>query len=143
MLDTTITQTLAILDNNFIAAWSQSAPITPTLMFAWEHNYRAVNLSSESLSWSNNILQVDVSTSGANPVPLKQENGMKWAPYGYNSSDGWFAADINAYWNELDSQLPGSFSGDDDIVTDVTLAKDLYLGMYSGETTQASRTWSA
>ena len=84
LLDITVTQTLTILDSAFTSAWSASDPITPTLMFAWEHNYRTVGLSSENLSWSNAVLTVEVATSGANPVQIIQENGMNWAPDGYN-----------------------------------------------------------
>ncbi len=43
--------------NGFTARWSAAAPITPTLLFAYEDSYRAVNDSPESqanasMAWS-------------------------------------------------------------------------------------------
>ncbi len=134
MMASVITETKAILDNHFTGVTSVTDPITPTVMFAWEHNYRVVSLSSDNLSWSDKILTVDVATSGDNIVPLEQENGMKWAPFAYSSDDDWYAADINAYWNNLDNLLPGYMSGSDDVPTDVAMSKLLYFGMNSGET---------
>ncbi|MCA9875491.1 MAG: hypothetical protein KC441_17595, partial [Anaerolineales bacterium] len=134
MMDTAITQTASVLTDSFTSAWSATNLITPTLMFAWEHTYRVVGLSSDHLSWAGNILTVDVAASGTDPVQVQQTNGMKWAPYGYNPTDGWFAADFNSYWTELDTLLPNFFSGDDDVDGEVASAEFLYLGMYGGET---------
>jgi hypothetical protein len=134
MMDTVITKTQEVLTDTFTSEWSPSSPITPTIMFAWEQNHRTVGLSSDHLSWSENILTIDVATSGVDPVLVQQSNGMKWAPYAYNSTDQWFAADFNAYWLQMDTLLPVYFSGDDDVDADVATAEFLYLGMYSGET---------
>ncbi|MFZ0546708.1 MAG: LamG-like jellyroll fold domain-containing protein [Candidatus Promineifilaceae bacterium] len=138
MLDTVITQTVDVLNSTFTGVWTAENPITPTVMFAWEHSYRAVSLSSNNLSWSDNILTVDVATNGDNIIQVEQENGMKWAPYSYTVDDGWNAADINDYWNNLDNLLPDYMSGSSDVATDVTLGKLLYLGMYGGETNYVS-----
>ncbi|MFZ0547184.1 MAG: LamG-like jellyroll fold domain-containing protein, partial [Candidatus Promineifilaceae bacterium] len=133
MLDAAITQTVDALNNNFTSFWTDNEPITPTVMFAWEHEFRAVSLSSSNLSWSGDVLKADVARSGNGIIQVEQVNGIKWAPYSYTTTDGWVAADINTYWTNLDNLLPDYMGGSDDVAADVAMGKLLYLGMYNGE----------
>ncbi len=141
LFDTAITRTTNVLDANFTSLWSSDEPITPTIMFAWEHQYRAVNLDGEPLGspnvdWSGRVLTVDVAKSGPDAVELETANGLKWAPYAYDSGSGWLAADINNYWIDLDTLLMPDFADEpdpQDRADDILMAKLLYATLYNGQ----------
>ncbi|MCP4212237.1 MAG: hypothetical protein GY764_12270 [Halieaceae bacterium] len=141
MMDTTITQTVQILDSTFTSAWSASEPITPTIMYAYEQTYRSLNLDetltgSGNLNWAGNNLAVNMPSSGADAVEVQTMASVKWAPYAYDSATGWDMADLQDYYDDLSAQLGSSF----DHVTDPqeadtyqTMAQLLYVTIYSGD----------
>jgi hypothetical protein len=98
-----MTDSKELLERVFTPHWSESAPITPTLMFAREEHYRTVNLdvqgSSTNVSWSGDQLTIDLPTGGSDGVPVQTVAGVNWAPYRFRA--GWEASPIDAYWSDL------------------------------------------
>ncbi|MEZ4559822.1 MAG: hypothetical protein R2854_25845, partial [Caldilineaceae bacterium] len=141
MADTTITQTVGVLDTTFTPAWSPSAPITPTIMIAYEQTYRSLNLDetvngSPNFSWSDAQLHVGFPQSGADAVEPRTMNSVKWTPYAYDPAVGWGMADLDAYYDDLTAQLGVAFSDiadPDEASTEQTMAQVLYVSIYTGE----------
>ncbi|MCB0159740.1 MAG: thrombospondin type 3 repeat-containing protein, partial [Caldilineaceae bacterium] len=143
LLDTTITQTVRILDDHFTGAWTATAPITPTIMSVYEQQYRDLNLDqsmtgSSHVAWNGNDLTLSLPQSGSDAVGVDTMVSLKWTPYAYDPVTGWAAADIQQYWNSLnadwgpsfvDPQYPGQAE------TYQTLAQHQYMSVYSGANT--------
>ncbi len=137
LMDTTVTQTINILDANFTSI-AESTPITPTLMFAYEELYRGMNLDdiaagSPNIGFSNNRLQVMLPSTGSNPVEVTTMHSLKWAPYSYQS--GWMAADIQEFYDELTDHWGVAFSSledEEEAETYQTMAQLVYIAVFNG-----------
>lgn len=91
----------AVLDTNFTSRWSASNPITPTLMYAFEDNYRALNYSPESQASNGLVLNNGRVTVDLNGTVVQTVAGLSWSPYSYNGTL-WLQLDMQSYWRELD-----------------------------------------
>ncbi|MCA9980170.1 MAG: hypothetical protein KDD89_05040, partial [Anaerolineales bacterium] len=85
-------------------------PISPTLLFAYEWQFRTVNLDqaphAPNFNWSdsNSHLTINLAES-TNPIPVQVITSLKWTPYRYNATPddaGWETFDIADYWFELE-----------------------------------------
>jgi hypothetical protein len=130
-----MTDTKAILSGVFTAHWSESAPITPTLMFAREERYRAVNLDtpgSHNIQWSGRQLTVDLPPSGDGSVQVHTLAGINVSPYRYRAS-AWEACPIDEYWHELAERYPFDDESDQEVADGKQLGVQLYyLTLYKG-----------
>ncbi len=103
-----MTDTKAILDN-FTPFWKPAAPITPTLLFAREETFRALNLSQVNkgniVKWNGNQLTLDFNADGG--TPLTTLAGLNWAPYRFDGSR-WQSEPMDQYWNELSRRSEGA-----------------------------------
>ena len=86
---------------------------------------------SNNLSWNGNNLRVQLPSGGAEAVAVKTLNGVKWAPYAYDSVAGWAAYDIESYWRVLGDLLTSTFSDSDYPNTEQALVQLLYLDTYN------------
>ncbi len=143
VMQTTVTNTVQLLDSHFTSHWSASQPITPTIMLAVEQSYRALNLDQAmteegNFGWDGNGLTVSLPTSGegSGSIPLSTSAALSWTPYSYSESGGWVAADINQYYDDLSAQLGSAFSTVTDPAqasTQQTMAQILYISLYGGD----------
>ena len=135
MIDTTVTQTLNILDNVFTSVWSASEPITPTIMIATEQSNRDLNLDESGLSSAN------FSWGGKNSLTVNWNNiavdtkaSLKWTPYAYDPATGWDAADMNSYIDSLSDELSSTLDPTDpETPTTITMSTVLYTSVVSGD----------
>ncbi len=140
LMDTAVTQTEALLDDNFTGAWSVSQPITPTVLLAVEQSFRAVNLDqvtfgSPLFDLNSRGLTLDLPQSGDNAVEIETIASLKWTPYQYDSIDGWAAADMPTFWQEMETQLGGSFedlADPEEADTYHTATQFFYMSIYAG-----------
>ncbi|MFZ0545645.1 MAG: hypothetical protein WAM60_09415, partial [Candidatus Promineifilaceae bacterium] len=131
MITTTITTTNQVLTDNFNSYWTPTNLITPTLMYAWQETYRAINMDetiteTNTLTWTGNNLKVDMAPNAVSSETLA---GVKWTPYAYNGSK-WALADIEAFWEQMKKQLAGTFADNEYPETDQAWAQLLYLSVY-------------
>lgn len=134
----TMTDTKAILNNAFTPYWTQSSPISPTILFAREERYRDLNLDDNLLSpgvmiqWTGNKLTADLRPDRA---PLETLAGMSWAPY-RRVNNAWESYPIDEYWNELQRRYAPEFSGEPDPdvgAGQVIVGQLFYLLLFRGE----------
>lgn len=91
-----------ILDAQFTPHWSAGAPITPTILYASEDNFRAIALAPETetnggVTWSGNQVAFDM-----NGVMPQTVAAVSWTPYRFNAATHqWLPADMSTYWAEL------------------------------------------
>ncbi|MEZ4560620.1 MAG: hypothetical protein R2854_30000 [Caldilineaceae bacterium] len=140
LFDTTITQTVGLLDEVYTGVWTESEPITPTLMYVSEDSYRALNLNefsvgNDNLGWNGNALTVDLAQSGDNAVQVETTATVKWTPYSYDPVGGWAPADMERFIETLDAELVDIFDTMDEADTAAayrTMAQTLYITVYNG-----------
>ncbi|MCP4212940.1 MAG: hypothetical protein GY764_15890 [Halieaceae bacterium] len=145
LMQIAVTETVKILENTFTSVWSEQQPITPTLLFATQHQFRALNLDEGNpndqagddgaIAWNGANLTLSLPQSGESANPVILSSLVKWAPYVYDPAIGWAAADIIKFWDEMNAQLGGSFgdiSDSDEAKTYQTMAQMLYLAAYQG-----------
>ncbi|MDX1413779.1 MAG: LamG-like jellyroll fold domain-containing protein [Candidatus Promineifilaceae bacterium] len=139
--DTSVTQTVKILNDQFTSAWSAADPITPTLMFAYQEQYRSLNMDqgyagSPNFALSGSSANLDLPSTGADAVSLNTKASVKWTPYTYDPVNGWDTADIQEFYDELTVNLGSSFADvtdPDEAETYQTMAQQLYVTVYDGE----------
>jgi hypothetical protein len=130
-----MTDTKALLESTFTPYWSESDPITPTLMFAREERARAVNLDFEGrgdiISWNSRQIIINLASSGDSGVHVTTMAGVRWSPYRFRA--GWEGCPIDEYWEELEHRYPYSEEEDPEVATGMTyFTQLLYLGLYEG-----------
>jgi len=139
-----MTETKQILDDHFTAHWSSSAPISPTLMFAREERYRALNLDEHRnpgttlVRWSSNGRQL---TLDLKPSDVERQTvaGLNWASYKYKDSE-WMPYPIEDFWKELERRYNKAFSAEFSDDSDpeaargggVLVSQVYYLALYNG-----------
>jgi len=138
-----VTETRQILDDYFTPYWTESEPISPTLLFALEHRFRGLNLDgnrigASTIAWSegNRSLTLDLEPGD---VQVQTMAGMNWAPYKYQDGE-WTAYPIEDYWLELQrryqEQFADEFGGESDPEEvrggAVTLMQIHYVSLYHG-----------
>ncbi|NUM44642.1 MAG: hypothetical protein HUU38_08030, partial [Anaerolineales bacterium] len=100
-----------ILNTQFSPLWSVTQPFTPTLLYAYEDNFRALNDSPETntavpvgsenvkgMDWTGSSLTVNLRATVAQTTA-----GMNWSPYRYNGAT-WTAMEATDYLGELDAR---------------------------------------
>jgi type II secretory pathway pseudopilin PulG/subtilisin-like proprotein convertase family protein len=141
MMTVTMTDTKKILNDHFPTS------AKPTLLFAREESFRALNLdeqrtNSPNIQWASDNprqLKLSLPTSGDNKVPVQTVAGLNWAPYRYQD-DAWESYPIEDYWDELERRYERDFSGeysDEENPADVRggavfMGQVYYLTLYSG-----------
>jgi hypothetical protein len=131
-----------ILNSHFTPHWSVTEPITPTLLYAYEDNFRALNLAPESVTpvpvgdqmvrgmdWNGRALTVNLRATVAQTTA-----GMNWASYRYNGAT-WNAIEATAYLTELDRRYGDAIDPLDspESAEGKTAANQLYyLMLYNG-----------
>lgn len=95
-----------VLNAQFTPAWSAAAPITPTLLYVYEDNFRAVSDSPQAradagVQWTGS--QVNVNMNWASPQWVA---GLNVAPY-TRQSGAWRPLDMVTYGAELDRRFQG------------------------------------
>ena len=116
-----VTETARLLKNTYSGFWSDTQPITPTLLFAQEARARVVDLDSYpgsgNVTWDGrkltlNMTPVDQNCGGkpCKAVPELLSAYMSWASYSYDP--------INQRWQSLSpdsfvSYLPKIYSASD------------------------------
>ncbi|MCB0156586.1 MAG: hypothetical protein KDD83_00520, partial [Caldilineaceae bacterium] len=134
MLDTTVTQTVTLLDNVFTPVWSASAPVTPTIMLASEQTYRDLNLDAahvgdNAVQWTGD----QALTLDWNGIETDTLASLKWTPYAYDPSDGWAATDLGGYIDDLNLYLAGTLDPDDPSATVMdNMNQLLYSAIFTG-----------
>jgi subtilisin-like proprotein convertase family protein len=145
VMTTAITESAAILDDNFTACWTESDPVSPTLLFAREERYRSVNLDGHrvddaTIQWDDDgrQLTVDFAPQDADPVEVHTAAGLNWAPYKYEDGE-WTACPIEDYWQVLERRYERDFLQDDFYTDDdkarggaVIVGQVYYLSLYKG-----------
>lgn len=130
-----MTDTASILDGRFSPHVESGNAISPTLMFAREERFRAVNLDSQAgsdlVTWRGSNLTVDFNT---HDVPLQTVAGLSWAPFRYNDEgQRWESFAIDEYWDLLESRYPFVEETDPQIAAGKQFALQLlYLSLYAG-----------
>ncbi|MCP4167230.1 MAG: hypothetical protein GY759_15275 [Chloroflexi bacterium] len=138
---TTITNTLSVLNTNFSSHWSAAEPITPTIMLAYDQTFRALNLDemlggNPNMSLSGSTLTASLPTSGDNKVVSQTVATVKWTPYAYDPASGWTTADMEAYWDAMNEHLGSSFTDytdQDEARTYQTMSQLIYLSAFNAE----------
>ncbi len=130
-----MTDTKTLLESVFTPYWSESDPITPTLMFAREERARTANLDvtgyGDIMSWDGAQLTIDLPSSGDSGVQMSTVAGVRWSPYRFRA--GWEACPIDEYWEELERRYPYSEEEDPEVAAGMTyFAQLFYLGIYQG-----------
>ncbi len=130
-----MTDTQELLERVFTPHGSASAPITPTLMFAREERFRAVNLDAQGqgghIEWSGGQLTVHLPRGDQDEVQVTTLAGMNWAPYRFRA--GWEACPMDDYWGELARRHPFADVEDAEQAAGLQLGLQLYyLALYQG-----------
>ncbi len=130
-----MTDTKALLESVFTPHWSESAPITPTLMFVREERARTANLDVEGrgdiIVWDGAQLAVDLPTSGDGGLQVMTVGGVRWSPYRFRA--GWEGCPIDKYWEELEQRYPYSEQADPEVAAGMMyFTQLLYLSLYQG-----------
>ncbi|MCE7988086.1 MAG: DUF11 domain-containing protein [Caldilinea sp. CFX5] len=106
MARATIDRAQAILQANFSSRWSASTPISPTLLYAYEWQSRALNLDqqggSDAVQWDATGRQLTVSFRSDNAAPAQTLASLKLQPYRFNGST-WQTYGLAEYWQTLES----------------------------------------
>lgn len=138
-----VTETRQVLDDYFTPYWTESEPISPTLLFACEHRFRGLNLDANrigasTIAWSedNRSLTLDLEPDD---VQVQTMAGLNWAPYKYQDGE-WAACPIEDYWPELqkryEEQFREEFSDEPNPEEvrggAVTLMQIYYVSLYHG-----------
>ena len=140
IMTTVQTTTLAVLNDNFSPVWSPGNPVSPTLLFSRQDNYRNFNLDLEVdrgldvFNWQNKQLTIHMSQSD---VPLETASTISWAPYLYdNAAATWKSYPIEQYWDYLGQSMEQSmadeFSDPRAAGGGKLLAQMYYIRMMSG-----------
>ncbi|HRI56354.1 MAG TPA: hypothetical protein PK170_04575, partial [Anaerolineae bacterium] len=108
--------TPALLNSVFTPFWSAANPISPSLLFAREERFRALNLAQtgtgQAAQWSGNTLTLDFRADGG--APLQTIAGLNMARYRYNSVTArWDTLSIEDAWAAWDQQYAGAQPGED------------------------------
>jgi hypothetical protein len=136
MVSIPMTDTKELLERVFSPYWSDSAPITPTLMLVREERFRATNLDVEgdsgNVSWDSTRLCIDLPPSGDEGVAIVTLAGINWAPYAFDGA-AWDAYSMEDYWEELERRYPFSEVDDAEQAAGMTFFLQLYyLGVNRG-----------
>ena len=110
-------QSKNVLNNDFSPVWTASDPITPTIMYAYEWQFRVLNLDVEPLNnavqWSGNGRQLTIDFNDTGAPPAQTIAALKWQPYAYDSAAGqWQTADMLQFWNVLERRYLADFQAD-------------------------------
>ena len=108
--------TQALLGSVFTPFWSAAAPISPSLLFAREERFRALNLAQvgagQAAQWSGNTLTFDFRAD--NGAPLQTVAGLNMTKYRYNSAAAkWETMPIEDAWAAWDQTYAGAEPGED------------------------------
>ncbi len=135
MLQAVTEDEITPLLDTFTPAWTPSAPITPTILFAFEYEFRAANLDSrdvdQSVQWNPAGDTLTVNLSGA---PASTITSLKMSPYVYDGQ-AWAQMAADAYYNLLEKRYAPEFAGDPnpDEAEGQVVAVQLYLfTLYQG-----------
>lgn len=108
VISTAMTTTASILNRSFTPRWSAAQPITPTLLFAREERFRALNLdlldSDAVTSGEGNLLRLDLTADGG--APLQTLAGINWAPFAFRNAR-WVSLSLRDYYPELERRTTG------------------------------------
>ncbi len=122
--------TPALLNSVFTSFWSTGNPISPSLLFAREERFRAMNLTQQgagqAVTWSGSTLTLDFRADGG--VPAQTIAGVNMARYQYdNTSGAWRSMAIEEAWAAWDQYYAGAEPGED---VNVAAGKLAILEMY-------------
>ncbi|MFZ6027824.1 MAG: LamG-like jellyroll fold domain-containing protein [Chloroflexota bacterium] len=123
--------------NRFTDHWSETAPITPTLLYIHQDNFRTANLDlsghSSVTQWNGKQLTMDFAADGG--VPALTTRGFNWAPFRYDPiTRSWKSYAIEDYWDELAARYADANPTDPEDVRQGKLAilQFFYLSLYAG-----------
>ncbi|MAT96582.1 MAG: hypothetical protein CL608_05510 [Anaerolineaceae bacterium] len=104
LITTAMTETTALLDNEFAAAALADPSIVPNIMVAREERFRELNLDlvgdSQEVAWDNGRLSLNFSDGESNPVMVMA--ALSLSPYRYDGVNGtWQNQPIDEYLDIL------------------------------------------
>jgi hypothetical protein len=136
-----VTETVKIL-HDYQPLWSTSHPITPTLLFAQEDRFRAINLDTyeggfSNVIWEGNQLSLNMSIVEGiingrlyRAIPEGLSAYLNWGSYFYNPTDPnqkWKASSLQSFLNNLQTIYPLSeMDADKDVAKGMQIFLDLY-----------------
>lgn len=132
-----MTTTQTILDQHFTDYWSETEPITPTLLYLTESDARIADLDdvgSSGVVWNADNGQLDIDMDD---LPAGSQLGVvneRWQPYEYDGL-AWDECPIGRYWALLENRYRDLFSSESDAgVAQVTklLLQVYYVPLYRG-----------
>jgi len=138
VMTTAMTETRTVLNDHFTPAWTAQEPITPTILFAREDEYRSFNL--DELTGANGYLirvngrHFTMDLAPAN-VAVQTLASVNWAPFQYDGAN-WSAYPIELYWDELGRRHSAEFAVEypdpEEAGGALGLAQTYYVALYRG-----------
>ncbi len=142
LVTTVQTTTLNLLNSEFTPHWSSSDPISPTLIFARQDQYRSFNLdetAAATVSWgvtaeNANELTLNIPQTA---VPIEIASTLSWAPYLYDDLESqWKSYPIEQYWEYLAENIAADMAAeytDPEVAAGATiLAQIYYMALTNG-----------
>ncbi len=132
-----MTDTVALLHSEFTPLWSESEPIMPTLLYAYEQKSRGLSLDTTAIdglqvtmNFDQNNLHADFAPQST-PVETVTVAGLKWVHYcRADANAAWRICPAEEYWQENMQRygsgvLPGD-PNDPDVQSGRVLVAQLY-----------------
>jgi len=132
-----------LLDDNFTSRWSNANQIQPTVLYAWEDVFRALNYSKQTVDINGMVWSASDATSLAVNFDAARTQivaGLNWAPYMYTGSR-WVPQTMDEYWKELDRRYANIGDAGDTpqiIAGKILYAEMHYATLYNGVTNLVS-----
>jgi hypothetical protein len=122
----------AVLDSVFTPLWTPSNQLSPSLLFAREDHYRALNINvdgmDDSIDKSGRSIGIDFDAGGGNPVQVL--NALTIAPFQYDDETGsWSSYPMDEYLEVLADRyaLEAVAEDEDPLIREgLVLASQLY-----------------
>lgn len=135
VMSTAMTTTKGLLDTYFTPHWTAANPISPTLLFARDDRFRALNLENADPQLVNLSGRQLTFNFDAAAVPVETLASLNWAPYQFNGSQ-WASQAMETYWDELGARHEAEFITEyvnaEEAGGALALARIYYLALMQG-----------
>ena len=132
-----IDRAAAILTQNFSSRWSPTTPISPTLLYAYEWESRALNLDlqpspgappNDALQWDASGQRLTVSFRSDDLAPAQTLASLKVQPYRYDGNR-WQTYGLAEFWKSQESYYAPDVAADPE--QELALGKLRALQLYT------------